>query len=357
MAKIVFTGGGTAGHVTPNIALMNRIRELHPETEFHYIGSADGIEKDIISKYPDVTFHTIRTGKLRRYFSLKNFTDPFRVIAGCGDAKRLIKMLKPDALFSKGGFVAVPVVYAAGKSKVPVLSHESDITPGLANKLSARYADKICVTFPDTLKNLPKGKGAFTGTPIRKELFSGNADRARTALGFDLKPVLLVMGGSAGSVAVNKAIRGNLGALTAQFNIIHLCGKGKMEHGLDNPSYRQFEFVSEELPDYLALSDLIISRAGSNAIHEFLALKKPMLLIPLPLTASRGDQILNAKSFAARGFARVLSEEDVTEESFLSAIHQVRERSSEMRSAMEKAENSDGTETICKMILKEAGME
>lgn len=357
MAKIVFTGGGTAGHVTPNIALMNRIRELHPNTEFHYIGSCDGIEKEIISKYPDVTFHTIRTGKFRRYFSLKNFTDPFRVIAGCGDAKRLMKLLKPDALFSKGGFVAVPVVYAAGKSKVPVLSHESDITPGLANKLSARYADKICVTFPDTLKNLPKGKGIFTGTPIRKELYSGNAARARKALGFDLKPVLLVMGGSAGSVAVNKAIRGNLEALTACFNIIHLCGKGKMDSSITHPSYRQFEFVSDELPDYLALSDLIISRAGSNAIHEFLALKKPMLLIPLPLSASRGDQILNARSFEARGFARVLNEEDVTEETLLSAIHQVREKSATMRAAMDQAENSDGTETICKMILKEAGIE
>ena len=357
MAKIVFTGGGTAGHVTPNIALMNRIRELCPDTEFHYIGSGDGIEKDIISKYPDITFHTIRTGKFRRYFSLKNFTDPFRVIAGCGDAKRLLKMLKPDAVFSKGGFVAVPVVYAAGKCKVPVLSHESDITPGLANKLSARYADKICVTFPDTLKNLPKDKGIFTGTPIRKELFSGNADRARAALGFDLKPVLLVMGGSAGSVAVNKAIRGNLEALTGRFNVIHLCGKGKMEAGLDASSYRQFEFVSEELPDYLALSDIIISRAGSNAIHEFLALKKPMLLIPLPLTASRGDQILNAQSFESRGFARVLTEEAVTEETLLASIHQVQEEADAMRAAMGKAENSDGTETIAKMILKEAGIE
>lgn len=357
MAKIVFTGGGTAGHVTPNIALMNRIRELYPDTEFHYIGSNDGIEKDIIAGYPDVTFHTIRTGKFRRYFSLKNFTDPFRVLAGCGDAKRLMKMLKPDAVFSKGGFVAVPVVYAAGKCKVPVLSHESDITPGLANKLSARYADKICVTFPDTLNNLPANKGCFTGTPIRKELFSGNGDRARHALGFDLKPVLLIMGGSAGSVAINNAIRGNLEALTAQFNIIHLCGKGKMDGNLDNKSYRQFEFVSHELPDYLALADIIISRAGSNAIHEFLALKKPMLLIPLPLSASRGDQILNAKSFEARGFASVLNEEDVTQETLLAAIHSVSDRKMDMIAAMGSAENTDGTEAVCRMILKSAGLE
>ncbi len=353
MAKIVFTGGGTAGHVTPNLALMARIKELAPDTEFHYIGSETGIEKEILARYPDVTFHTIRTGKFRRYLSVKNLTDPFRVLAGCKDAKKIMKALKPDAVFSKGGFVAVPVVYAAGKCQVPVISHESDITPGLANKLSARYADRICVTFPDTVNHLPKNKGHFTGTPIRQALFQGNGDRARAALGFDLKPVLVIMGGSIGSVAINNAVRANLTALTATYNIIHLCGKNNLSRDpacTENPAYRQFEFVSDELPDYLALADGILSRAGSNAIHEFLALKKPMLLIPLPLTASRGDQILNAQSFEARGFARVLEEEKITPETLPAAIHDLFDKRADMKRAMD-AEQTDGTDTIAKMIL------
>ena len=353
MAKILFTGGGTAGHVTPNVALINRLHAELPDAEIHYVGSISGIEKDIIARLPFVEYHSIHSGKLRRYFSWENVKDFFRVLKGMGDARKLVKKLKPDVLFSKGGYVSVPVVRACGKRKIPVLSHESDITPGLANKMSARYATHVCTTFPDTVDKIPKNKGIHTGTPIRKELFAGNADKARAELGFDDKPVILVMGGSIGAASINTAVRDNLEALTARFNIIHLCGKGKLSEEpahVANTSYRQFEFVSDPLPDYLALAELIISRAGANAIHEFLALKKPMLLIPLPLSASRGDQILNAESFQKRGFARVLEEEKITAESFVAAVNGLYDARGEYIDAMDHADSIDGTEKICEMI-------
>ena len=353
MAKILFTGGGTAGHVTPNVALINRLHAELPDAEIHYVGSINGIEKDIIAKLPFVEYHAIHSGKLRRYFSLENVKDAFRVLKGMGDARKLVKKLKPDVLFSKGGYVSVPVVRACGKRKIPVLSHESDITPGLANKMSARYATNVCTTFPDTVDKIPKNKGIHTGTPIRRELFAGNAEKARAELGFDSKPVVLVMGGSIGAASINTAVRDNLKALTARFNIIHLCGKGKLSEEpahVADPSYRQFEFVSDPLPDYLALAELIISRAGANAIHEFLALKKPMLLIPLPLSASRGDQILNAESFRKRGFAAVLEEEKITPESFVSAVNDLYDGRETYIDAMAHADSIDGTAKICEMI-------
>ena len=353
MAKILFTGGGTAGHVTPNVALINELHASYPDDEISYIGSFEGIEKQIIGKLPFVKFYGIHSGKLRRYFSWENVKDFFRVIKGMRDAKKCVKELKPDVLFSKGGYVSVPVVRACGKRKIPVICHESDITPGLANKLSSKYATCVCTTFPDTVKEIPGGKGVFTGTPIRKELFRGDPEKARSELGFDNKPVILVMGGSIGSAAINGAIRTNLSKLTSKYNIIHLCGKGKLsdEPGIaDDPSYRQFEFVSDPLPDYLALCDIIVSRAGANAIHEFLALKKPMLLIPLPLTASRGDQILNANSFKERGFAEVLEEEKITPDTLLDAISSLYDNRKEYSDNMEKAGDIDGTVRIATLI-------
>lgn len=353
MYKFLFTGGGTAGHVTPNIAIIDLLKSRYPDAEFHYIGSLEGIEKEIIAGKPFVKYYGVHTGKLRRYFSLKTVKDLFNVPKGRREAVKLIKEIRPDVLFSKGGYVAVPVVAAAKKCGVPALCHESDITPGLANKISLRYADKICVTFPDTVKNLPEGKGIFTGTPIRAELYRGNAEKARAELGFDGKPVILVMGGSIGSSAINAAIRENIVSLTESYNIIHLCGKGKLSEEpalLANPSYRQFEFVSEPLPDYIALSDMIISRAGANAIHEFLALKKPMLLIPLPAKASRGDQLLNAESFRSRGLAHVLAEESITPGTLLAAVRDLDASRAGLIDAMSAAANIDGTLAIVSLI-------
>ena len=300
MKRIILTGGGTAGHVTPNIALLPRLREL--QYDIHYIGSYNGIEKELIEQF-GIPYHGISSGKLRRYFSVQNFTDPFRVLKGFSEAKKLIRLLKPDVIFSKGGFVSVPVVVAGKQCKVPVIIHESDMTPGLANKLSIPSAVKVCCNFPETVDLLPADKAVLTGSPIRQELLEGDAEKARSFTGFTSdKPVILVIGGSLGAVAVNNAVRSNLPELLKDFQIIHLCGRGKLDPTLNNLNgYVQYEYIKDELKDLFALTDIVISRAGANAICELLALHKPNLLIPLSANASRGDQILNARSFERHG--------------------------------------------------------
>lgn len=350
---IILTGGGSAGHTTPNLALLPYLRQEH--YEIHYIGSLDGIEKDIISNVPDITYHGIPCGKLRRYFSWKNFSDPFRILSGYQEAKKLMKKLQPEVVFSKGGFVSVPVVAAAHARKVPVVSHESDISMGLANKLSKRYATHICLTFPDVLKEIQPPVGIYTGSPIRSELYEGNAEKGRAFLGFDQKPVLLMMGGSLGAQAINVALRAALPELLREMNVVHLCGKGNLDDTLSHTKgYAQFEYINKELADIMALSDYILSRAGSNSIHEFLALKKPMLLIPLPLSASRGDQILNAKSFTERNFAITLEQEQLDADSLIAAIHTLCKQASAMTAAMQAEPNADGTKAIFDVIMQTA---
>ena len=311
MKRIVLTGGGTAGHVTPNIALLPRLREAG--YEISYIGSFDGIEKKLIQAQ-GIPYYGISSGKLRRYFDVKNFTDPFRVIKGFAEASRLMKQLHPDVVFSKGGFVSVPVVMAAGRHHIPVICHESDLTPGLANKLSMPSATRVCCNFPETMQYLPKGKAVLTGCPIRRELMEGDRAAALTMTGFTPdKPVLMVMGGSLGAVAVNEAIRGALPELLEHWQIIHLCGKGKLDESLNGiKGYVQYEYIQKELADLFALCAIVVSRAGANAICELLALRKPTLLIPLSAKASRGDQILNARSFERQGFSMVIEEEALT---------------------------------------------
>ena len=308
MKRIILTGGGTAGHVTPNIALLPRLKEL--QYDIHYIGSYNGIEKELIEQF-GIPYHGISSGKLRRYFSLQNFTDPFRVIKGFGEAKKLIKLLEPDVIFSKGGFVSVPVVMAGRKCKVPTIIHESDMTPGLANKLSIPSATKVCCNFPETVAHLPADKAVLTGSPIRQELLSGDRTKALEFTGLTSdKPVILVIGGSLGAVAVNNAVRSVLPELLKDFQVIHLCGRNKLDASLQGlEGYVQYEYIKDELKDLFALTDIVISRAGANAICELLALHKPNLLIPLSANASRGDQILNARSFERQGFSMVLEEE------------------------------------------------
>ena len=307
MKRIVLTGGGTAGHVTPNIALLPALRKA--DFDIHYIGSFEGIESRLIPDF-DVPYYGISTGKFRRYFDLKNFSDPFRVLKGYMDARKILKELKPDVLFSKGGFVSVPVVRAAADLHIPCILHESDMTPGLANKLCIPLADKICCNFPETLKNLPVKKAILTGTPIRAELTKGNRIAALEACGFTAnKPVIMVIGGSQGSASINQVVREALPRLLENFQVLHLCGKDKVDNlMLSIPGYKQFEYVKTELKDFFALADLVVSRAGANAICELLALKKPNILIPLSL-GSRGDQILNAASFEEQGFSIVIREE------------------------------------------------
>ena len=349
MKRIILTGGGTAGHVTPNIALIPKLRELGYDIQ--YIGSYNGIEKELIEPF-GIPYHGISSGKLRRYFSLQNFTDPFRVIKGFGEARKLIKGLKPDVIFSKGGFVSVPVVLAGKRCKVPVIIHESDMTPGLANKLAIPSAVKVCCNFPETLDALPEGKAVLTGSPIRQELLTGDKDAARKMCGFtDEKPVILVIGGSLGAVAVNEAVRAALPELLKQFQIIHLCGKGKVDHSLKEiKGYCQFEYIKNELRDLFALADVVISRAGANAICELLALHKPNLLIPLSANASRGDQILNARSFERQGFSLVLEEEQLTKETLLAAVKNLYENRTTFINSMKNSGQQDSIGTIIKLI-------
>ena len=347
--RIVLTGGGTAGHVTPNIALIPKLKELG--YELHYIGSYEGIEKDLIKPF-DLPYHGISSGKLRRYFSLQNFTDPFRVLKGFVEARRLIKKLKPNLIFSKGGFVTVPVVFAGGARKVPVIIHESDMTPGLANKLAFPSAKKICCNFPETLKLLPKSKGILTGSPVREELFEGDKKIALQMCGFvDDKPVLLILGGSLGSMAINRALRELLPEILEKYQIIHLCGKNKIDPSLTSlQGYAQFEYLQEEYKDVIALADLVISRAGANTICELLALHKPNLLIPLSLKASRGDQILNAKSFEKQGFSMVLEEEKLTKESLLESIEALYNNQEYYLKNMRESNQQDSVSIILELI-------
>lgn len=354
MKRIILTGGGTAGHVTPNIALLPRLREL--QYDIHYIGSYNGIEKELIAKQ-QIPYHGISSGKLRRYFSLKNFTDPFRVLKGFNEANHLIKTLKPDVIFSKGGFVSVPVVIAGKRNHVPVIIHESDMTPGLANRISIPSAYKVCCNFPETLKALPEDKAVLTGSPIRQELLTGDPEKARAFCGFtDNKPVILVIGGSLGATAVNQAVRAILPELLKEFQVIHLCGKGKLDTSLSNlEGYVQFEYIQDELRHLFALSDIVISRAGANAICELLALQKPNILIPLSASASRGDQILNARSFKRQGFSKVLEEETLTNELLLKSIRELYENRRQYVTAMQRSAQQSPIETIIQLIESASG--
>ncbi|MBR1692264.1 MAG: undecaprenyldiphospho-muramoylpentapeptide beta-N-acetylglucosaminyltransferase [Lachnospiraceae bacterium] len=350
MKKIVLTGGGTAGHVTPNIALLPNLKES--DYEIYYIGSYDGIEKRLIEDY-DIPYYGISTGKFRRYFDPKNFSDPFRVIKGLSQARKILKEIKPDIVFSKGGFVSVPVVRAASSLKIPCIIHESDMTPGLANKLCIPVAEKVCCNFPETLQYLPENKAVLTGSPIREELSQGNKIAALDLCGFSAnKPVIMVIGGSLGAANVNKAVRDALPKLLEDFQVVHICGKEKIDNLLlTTPGYKQFEYVKAELKDIFAMADIVISRAGANAICELLALKKPNILIPLK-AGSRGDQILNAKSFESQGFSVVLDEDDITTGSLLDAVHHLFFTRQSYINAMSKSSQSSSIETIMKLIEK-----
>ena len=347
--KIVLTGGGTMGHVTPNLALLPHL--LQKGYEVHYIGTDTGIEAEKLSAVDGITYHGVKTGKLRRYFDWKNFTDPFKVIYGAFQSAHLMGKIKPDVCFSKGGFVAVPVVFGAWLHRIPVVSHESDLTPGLANKLCKPFVKKIATTFPECAAELGS-KAEAVGTPLRPELFAGDREKGLRFLGLEgKKPVLLMMGGSLGAQAVNKALREALPELLTTFEVAHLCGKGNLNASLENtPGYVQKEFVSAELPDVFACADLVLSRAGSNALMEFQALARPLLLVPYPKGASRGDQILNAQSLEKRGLCRVLLQEDMTAATLKDAIMKTWADREALTAAVKAAPPADGTMRVLEMI-------
>ena len=349
MKRIVLTGGGTAGHVTPHLALLERLQAEGFAVD--YIGTAEGIERGMMEGKPGLRYHVISSGKLRRYFSWRNLSDPFRVLAGFFQSFRILGKVKPDLVFSKGGFVAVPVVAAAWLRRIPVLAHESDITPGLANRISALFAKQVAATFPECARALGK-KGVHTGTPMRPELFQGDREKGLAFAGFDgKKPVLLMMGGSQGAQAVNEALRAALPQILPKMDVLHLCGAGKLAPELAGTTgYFQAEFVNEGLRDVLAAADYVLSRAGATAIGEFLALKKPMLLVPLPLSASRGDQIVNAQNYEKRGLARVLPQEQMTPDSLSKALFDLMDRAEALKAKMEQEPSADGSEAVLNLI-------
>ncbi len=353
MKRIILTGGGTAGHVTPNLALIPTLKK--EGWEIHYIGTAEGIERKLIEKVEGVTYHCVKSGKLRRYFDLKNFTDPFKVLAGCFKSAALVRKINPDIVFSKGGFVSVPVVYGAKFSGVPVLLHESDMTPGLANRLTAPFAEAMCCTFPEAAK-AAGSKGRVTGTPLRAELFQGSREQGMKLFSLtDSRPVLMIIGGSSGAQAINKAVREALPKMTQCFQVLHLCGKGNLDaecEGVKN--YHQYEYLDEDLKHAYACADVLISRAGSNVLCEILALKKPALLIPYPKEASRGDQILNAQSFEQRGLSHVLMQENMTAETLMSSVIDVYKSRGQLIDAMEREASSDGVENVMALIRQYA---
>ena len=349
MKKIILTGGGTAGHVTPNLALLPALRE--EDFEIHYIGSYNGIERRLIEA-ASIPYDGISSGKLRRYFDLKNFSDPLRVLKGYFEARKLMKKYKPDIVFSKGGFVAVPVVLAAKHYKVPVIIHESDMTPGLANKICIPAASKVCCNFPETLKYLPEDKAVLTGSPIREELLHGDrlAGLQYAHLSAD-RPVILIIGGSLGSVTVNQAVRSILPQLLKTYQVIHICGKGNLDESLiGTEGYVQYEYVDKPLRHLFAAADLIISRAGANSICEILALRKPNILIPLSAAASRGDQILNAQSLEKRGLCHVLLQENMTPQTLTDALMQTWAERDKLTAAVKNAPPADGTKRVLEMI-------
>jgi UDP-N-acetylglucosamine--N-acetylmuramyl-(pentapeptide) pyrophosphoryl-undecaprenol N-acetylglucosamine transferase len=349
MKTIVLTGGGSSGHVTPNIALLPGLKRAG--YTIHYIGSHSGIEKQLIEK-EGIPYHSISTGKLRRYFDLKNITDVFRVLAGLRQAYVLLGKIKPLAVFSKGGFVSCPVVWAAWLRKIPAVIHESDITPGLTNKLSMPFAKKVCYTFPESESHIPAGKGIRTGMPIREGLLAGNRLTGKKICGFgNAKPVILVIGGSLGSEKINGIVHSMLDTLLKDFNICHVCGKGNLNRELeDKKGYRQFEYVDEEQPHLYALADLVVSRAGATVLYEILAIGKPSLLIPLSRAASRGDQILNAASFEKNKYGMVLQEENLSGESFVKAIYELNARASTFTEAMKNNTQANGIAAVLETL-------
>ncbi len=353
MKKIVLTGGGTAGHVIPSLALVPLLEEDGFTIE--YIGSETGIEKRLVEE-KGIPFHGIPSGKLRRYFDVRNFTDPFRVVAGVFKAWSLLGRIRPDVVFSKGGFVTVPVVMAARARGIPVVLHESDMTPGLANRLCIPFASVVCASFRETLDHLPAGKSAHTGTPIRAELFTGDKARGLAFLGLPddpARPLLLAVGGSLGSRALNRALREALPGLVERYRVAHVCGKGGLDSAFDGKAgYRQLEYIGPELPDVFAAADMVLSRAGANALFEILALQKPNLLVPLPLSASRGDQILNARAFAGRGYSRVLPEEEIRGDRLPRELDALMEGAEGHRTAMRNSPERDGAAAVLGQIRR-----
>ncbi len=349
MKRIVMTGGGTAGHVTPNIAIIKELYDLH---DIYYIGSKNSIEEKLI-KEQGIRFYGISSGKFRRNFDLKNITDIFKILKGYKESISILRKIKPDLIFSKGGYVTVPVILASKITRTPVIIHESDLSIGLANKISIPIAKKVCVTFSKTFKDIGNEKAILTGPPIRREIIQGNKQRGEKFCNFKKSnPYIVFIGGSQGSKSINELVRKNINALS-NFNIIHICGKNNIDSSIVNDNYLQFEYLEDELKDIFAMADIIVSRAGSNTIYEILSLKKPNLLIPLSRNASRGDQIQNAEEFELQGFSKVLQDDDKLEQLFIPTLLELFDNKAQYINNMNKYNFVNGTDKIIEVIKEE----
>lgn len=352
MKKVLFTGGGSAGHVTPNLALIEEMQSR--AWQCIYVGSETGIEKEIIGR-TGILYLPIKTGKLRRYFSWANFIDPFLVFWGLVQSIANCFKHKPQVIFSKGGFVSVPVILAAWLLRIPVIAHESDTSPGLATRICLPFCKTLCVNFEES--RISHAKVVVTGSPVRKDIVQGDAAKGRKFLGLsepianEAKQVLLVFGGSLGAESINQAVRESLPRLLSQFEVVHICGETHLREDLTHlHTYVQKEYVHEEFGDVLACADIVIARAGANSIYELLATRKPHLLIPLSRKASRGDQIENAETFRRAGYSSVIQEDKLNSKALLQAIYSIQSRTTEIKNRLSQFEVKDSVGQICQLI-------
>ncbi len=343
---IVLTGGGTAGHVMPNIALLPEL-EKHFD-KIYYIGSKNGIERSIIKKYENIKYYPIDSAKLARKLTLKNLATPFIVIKSVYQCMKILKEIKPSVVFSKGGYVAVPVVIAAKMLKIPIIAHESDSTIGLANKIIYKFCNTMFFSFSEAMKGYEK-KGKHSGSPIRREFFHPRRHKIADIIDKNKKTIVIV-GGSLGSKALNKIITSALTKLT-DYNIVNIVGNGKINKEIKYPNYYQYEFI-DDIADVYNLADVVISRAGSNTIFELLAMKKPMILIPLPKDESRGDQIINAEIFERNGWAKCLNQKELTADQLVLEIRQTIQNKSEYIKQMNTQSKENAVQIIAKEIVK-----
>ena len=345
MKKIVFTGGGTAGHIIPNIAIIEELKNY----KIYYLGSS-GMEKEILKSYPNITFIEIPVVKLIRKLSLKNLSLPFKLISSINKTKKILQTIKPDLIFSKGGFVSIPPCIAGNQLSIPVITHESDLTIGLANKIIARKAKHLCCSFKTTAENYQKN-AIFTGSPIRKKILSGNKDIVIKRHNIKTnKPIILITGGSLGAMTINRTIWNNIDKLSKHYTIIHIVGKNNINKDINVIDYYQIEFA-QDIENYFSLADIVISRAGSNTIFELLSIHKPMILVPLPKTShSRGDQIDNAKYFLENKLAFTIYQEDLSSEIIIQTINHILKNKQSIIKTMQNFKNTCGNSKIIELI-------
>ena len=343
MTRAVVTGGGSAGHVVPALPIIEALKAR--DWGITYIGSDSGLEEQLVAPL-GVPYVGVRPGKLRRYWSFENVIDAFRVPLSILHAFRVLRRIRPDVVFSKGGFVAFPVVVAAWLRRIPVVAHESDLSPGLANRLTLPFIASLCVNFDTTGVNARRV--VHTGTPVRESLVRGDRDRGLAAAGFSGdRPVLAVFGGSLGAERLNHIVRDALPSLTQTFDVLHVCGAGKVDPAyLETAGYEQRDFVGTEWGDMLASADVVVSRSGANSLYELLILRKPNLLVPLPASASRGDQIENAAFAASRGFSMVVAEADLTSALLVDRVTALRDEAPTWQERLHAFQAPDSTGLI-----------